>query len=76
MQDQWATGGERTLTALEAFDAMRCFLDAYWERGGKQSADLAILLGSLNRNRAGREPPLDIAQWHDWLTAIDAQPRT
>jgi hypothetical protein len=56
-----------SLTELEAFDAMRSFLEAYWERGGKESDDIAILLGSLNR---GLGPPLDIAQWHDWLRAI------
>jgi hypothetical protein len=73
VRDQWATGGEHTLTALEAFDAMRSFLESYWERGGKRSDDLAILLGSLDRNRTEHGPPLDIAQWHDWLAAINAQ---
>lgn len=55
------------LTGIEAFDAMRAFLEAYWARGGKQSDDIAVLLGSLNRSDG---PPLDVALWDDWLRAI------
>ena len=63
----WA-GSTREIGELQAFDAMRAFLEAYWERGGKQSADLAGLLGSLNRHIG---PPLDVALWYDWKEAVD-----
>lgn len=55
------------LDELEAFDAMRLFLEAYWQRGGKSSDDIAVLLGSLNRTTG---PPLDLAQWYDWREAV------
>jgi hypothetical protein len=64
----WTGGLVRSLNELEAFDAMRAFLEAYWERGGSQSDDIAVLLGSINR---GDGPPLDVAQWQDWRDAID-----
>jgi hypothetical protein len=60
------------LTELEAFDAMRKFLDALWQRGGKSPIDLAVVLGWLNRNVESNTPPLDIAQWDDWLDAVAA----
>jgi hypothetical protein len=59
----------RDLDELEAFDAMRLFLEAYWERGLKTSDDLAVLLGSLDR-AAKDGGPMDAAQWDDWLQAI------
>ena len=49
------------LTVRHAFEATRYFLQAYWERGGQTSDDLAILLGSLDA---------DPAQWSDWLAAV------
>ena len=57
------------LSVAQGFAAMRQFLEAYWERGGKQSDDIATLLGALaplNDNK-----PLDAAQWQDWLDAIE-----
>ena len=59
----------RTLTELEAYDAMRAFLEAYWERGLKTSDDIAVLLGSVDRG-VDRGAPLDPAQWHDWREAV------
>ncbi len=55
---------------IDAFDGMRKFLEAYWERGGKTSDDLAILLGSLNRDESTQSLPLDPAMWEDWLSAV------
>jgi hypothetical protein len=60
------------LDELEAFDAMRTFLETYWERGGRQSDDIAVLLGSLNRDVAPDGLPLDAAQWSDWRRAVDS----
>ncbi|QGZ94000.1 hypothetical protein [Terricaulis silvestris] len=58
-----------SLSKEEAYEAMFRFLEAYWERGGKTSDDIAILLGSMSLLRRGR--PLDMALWSDWLEAID-----
>jgi hypothetical protein len=68
MSDADWIGLVRELDELQAFDAMRAFLEAYWERCGKRSDDLAVLLGSLNRHVG---PPVDLAQWHDWKAAVD-----
>ena len=56
--EAWAGEPIHRLTEFQAFDAMRSFLEAYWERGGKQSDDLAGLLGDLGLKGG---PPLDIA---------------
>lgn len=70
MQNHWPLDGDKSLSSLAAFDAMRAFLEAYWERGLKQSDDIAVLLGALNRNLKSDTPPLDTALWHDWLEAV------
>jgi hypothetical protein len=44
-----------------AYAAMIVFIEAYWERGGKQSEDLAALLGDLHG---------DPAQPSDWADAV------
>jgi hypothetical protein len=58
------------LNELEAFDAMRIFLEAYWERGLRASDDVAVLLGNIDRRFSSGGEPLDIAQWDDWLEAV------
>jgi hypothetical protein len=58
------------LTPLEAFDAMQEFLKAYWERGGKTSDEIAALLSDISRNTNEDLPPVDVAQWTDFLHAI------
>ncbi|MBO9500034.1 MAG: hypothetical protein J7483_11325 [Novosphingobium sp.] len=68
----WTGRPLRTLDELEAFDTMRAFLEAYWERGGRRSDDIAVLLGSVNRGVGGNHPPLDAAQWADWRSAVDS----
>ena len=60
------------LQPVEAYDAMCLFLEAYWERGGRSSDDIAILLGMICRNKGADLPPIDIAQWDDWLQAVKA----
>lgn len=52
-----------------AYDAMHIFLDSYWKRGGSSSADLAVLIGSLARDRDGF--PMDPALWKDWEEAYE-----
>jgi hypothetical protein len=82
-QSRWGQPMQHTLTELEAFDAMRVFLEAFWRRGGCESRELANLLSWTARgwpNGAPQLPhlqgaPLDIAQWEDWLDAIEATKR-
>jgi hypothetical protein len=66
----WPPRQLRNLTELEAFDVMRAFLEAYWERGLRSSDDLAVLLGSVNRGHADGSP-MDLAQWPDWQEAVE-----
>jgi hypothetical protein len=60
------------LSALEAFDAMRLFIEGYWERGRKTSDDLRLLLCALNRETRiwPHGGPADPAMWGDWLLAL------
>lgn len=57
------------LDELMAFDAMRAFLESYWERDLKSDDGLAGLLGSLNRSWESGGP-LDPAMWQDWKDAV------
>jgi hypothetical protein len=76
---RWGTQSEYSLTELEAFDAMRVFLEAFWRRDGANKGDsIAKLLSFTDRTPWPSEKqlphlanaPLDIAQWDDWLDAI------
>ena len=60
----------RMMDASEAYDAMFLFIERYWERGGKTSEDLAVLLTNMDRGR-DKGLPLDQAQWYDWLEVCD-----
>ena len=68
---KWSDNDLAPLSPIEAYDAMQFFLRTYWERGGKNSDDIANLLSDIGRNQEGDLPPIDIAQWHDWLSAIE-----
>ena len=80
MRSRWGEPMRYSLTELEAFDAMRVFVEAFWRRGACKSDELANLLSFTNRERwpSGKQlpsllsAPLDIAQWEDWLDAIEA----
>jgi hypothetical protein len=60
------------LTAPEAFDAMRVFVENYWKRGLKTSDDLRLLLSAMNRDTAiwADGGPADPSMWSDWLLAL------
>ncbi len=62
---------DSAISPATAFDAMREFLEAYWDQGGRTSNDLAILLSSLNRDETTQSMPLDPAMWDDWLDAVN-----
>jgi hypothetical protein len=71
-QSRWGQPMQHQLTELEAFDAMRAFLEAYWRRGLCASDDLANLLSNISRNLWTDGSTADPAQWNDWLDAIEA----
>jgi hypothetical protein len=54
------------LTELQAFEAMKKFLEGYWER--TNSDDIGGLLGELQFSPDGRT--FDPAAWHDWIDAV------
>ena len=69
----WTGKPTRTLNELEAFDAMRLFLEKWWVVGGRSEDQIAVLAGSLTRTNdsiLGPGAPLDIALWDDWREAV------
>lgn len=65
----------RPLDELAAFDAMRRFLEIWWEVGGRSEDNIAVILGSTNRTQgtdahASQGAPLDEALWNDWRDAV------
>jgi hypothetical protein len=60
---------QKELTSLEAYKAMFSFLDAYWKRSGKNSEELAALLGSMALLPDGNSA--DPAQMEDWKKAVE-----
>lgn len=66
----WIGDPPRSLNELEAFDAMRAFLEAYWELRGKRPDDIAILLSDLNRDIWADGMPGDPASWNDFRQAV------
>jgi hypothetical protein len=55
------------ITVLEGYDAMRVFLEAAWERQGKDAEEIALLLGG---SRWADGSPVDPTIWADWLIAV------
>ena len=58
------------LTVSAAFDAMRIFLEAFWERGSRSSEGVGLLLSAMDRSITRDGGPIDQAQWSDWLEAV------
>lgn len=59
------------LSAAEAFQAMRYFLEAYSKRGPRSHHDITHLLGDIDTSFTLDGAPADPAQWGDWLQAIE-----
>ena len=55
------------LTTLQAFDAMRKFLEGYYER--TSSDDIGSLLGDMQMLSNGKTA--DPAAWHDWVESVN-----
>ena len=66
----WIGKPPRTLDELQAFDAMRHFLEAYWERRGKVSDDIAVLPSDVDRDMWANGMPGDPALWNDFRAAV------
>jgi hypothetical protein len=55
------------ITVKEAYRAMFCFLEEYFDR--TKTEEIAALLGGLNLAEDGK--PMDPAMWDDWLSAVE-----
>ena len=71
----WTGEPLRTLDELAAFDAMRRFLEIWWEVGGRSEDNIATILGSTNRTGGAdgstqQGAPVDMALWNDWRDAV------
>ena len=66
----WTGELSSNLDELMAFDAMRAFLEACWERGLKSDEGLANLLSNLNRSVYSDGSPGDPAMWSDWKKVV------
>ena len=62
---------DELMSMREAFQTSQRFIEMFWERGLKQNDELAMLLSSMEPAPWSQGAPLDIAQWHDFLTARD-----
>lgn len=71
LMTDWIGESPRTIDELQAFDAMRLFLEAFWERGGRQSEDIALLIDFIDRDVWANGMPGDPAQWDDFRRAVD-----
>ena len=65
----------RNVSEREAFDAMRAFFEAMWERSGRPSLEGAPALVDLIAWTSWDSAPVNVlntadpAQWHDWLVS-------
>lgn len=71
----WGTGtvtdrADRTLTERQAFDAMRAYLQAYWERSNTSS--VSHVLSATQPAFLADTVTADPAAWEDWLKAVNA----
>ena len=62
----WHRIGQRPVSPLDAYEAMRAFLSSYWSRGGKQSRDIGAILDGLKHEKTAAR----MAQWDAWLAAV------
>ncbi|GAA0021888.1 hypothetical protein [Bradyrhizobium sp. B024] len=53
-----------TITLIEAYDAMRIFLETVWRRMDKPQEEVAFLLAGL---KWADGSPVDPVMWQNWL---------
>lgn len=66
-----ATSEEEMISIESAFDAMRWISEKHWNSRGRESDDIAILSGALNRDEQLQSMPSDSALWDDWMEAVE-----
>jgi hypothetical protein len=70
---------DELLTPEQAYRAMYRFVEAYWERGGRQPGELVLFMSYAEPGKwePAEDNPVgsgDPAAWDDWLDAIKATP--
>lgn len=68
----YPSGGQDTISIEQGFAAMRHFLNAFWERGGKPDDSMPMLLSWIDAGMWADGSPADPAMWSDWLNAVEA----
>jgi len=58
------------LDTVLAYKAMFRFLENYYERGGRNDDEIAVLLSSMSMEIFQDGETADPAMWDDWLDAI------
>ena len=58
-----------TITLIEAYDAMRIFVEAVWRRLDRPQEEIAFLLAGMKWVDGA---PVDPAMWQDWLAAAQS----
>ncbi len=58
-----------TITLIEAYDAMRIFVETVWRRMDKPQEEVAFLLAGL---KWADGSPVDPAMWRNWLAAAQS----
>jgi hypothetical protein len=58
------------LSGRQAFDAMRCYLQAYWERSN--TSLVSDVLSDTQTAFLAETVTADPAAWEDWLKAVNA----
>ncbi|MBR0749036.1 hypothetical protein JQ582_34415 [Bradyrhizobium japonicum] len=58
-----------TITLIEAYDAMRIFVETAWRRMDKHQEEVAFLLAGL---KWADGSPVDPAMWQNWLAAAQS----
>jgi hypothetical protein len=55
------------ITLIQAYDAMRIFLETVWRRRGCPSGEVDLLIAGL---KLADGTPVDSTLWNDWLAAV------
>lgn len=58
-----------TITLIEAYDAMRIFVETVWRRMDRPQEEIAFLLAGL---KWADGSPIDPAMWQNWLAAAQS----
>ncbi len=68
---EWPPSLDIALNELEAFDAMRKFVENYWNVGGQSEDEIRYLLSAMDRGTWPDHSPGDPATWSEWIDSIN-----